>query len=720
MPNVSGETARGLEKICERDLQKDDRPVPASKKRRIGDACSARRIAPSFTAINIADHDHSDAIFPVDEAPASDDERRVERQELTQPDTSHGASNVSASDTKTHSGITRQEILQKARSAVYPRLRSTKAKAAKIFSSPWTIPYLKTCEQSDTASGSTADESDFQRVTRGTTESTPENPSSQTNEGFSVCNYAPRSSQETPLQQILAISTTSTTDVVKMDRSSMDNDDPQPTACSADFSDATSGNVELKNPPHCLGPDGDDVGRVDEIGPSLEDYIRGPCIEDMDGCIETYSAEADSVSPALMDEPDGHPHKDPSFWSHYDEDPDWEGTADIVLEDNRSITKPPESLERHVEFCNAEQNFNCLNYGGNMLTHSLDESMIYPGKHAEDAPDDPLHGPRDEQGVTSDKFADELHTDIEEMEGGILMDAKELEDELLMGVDEFDEDSIGSEELESIFFLPQRPDVSEESLEESPHPPSTQTELNDGISDADLMNLAEILPEATGDQPYSKIDKISEENGQVNEGMAMDLVHSGNSQPKPRTCFSSSYPAQALEQRTNTYHDCASPLGSPLGRSSIPSPVPVRGPVVPGISAHPCLRTYFRIFEALQEGTKAHHDNYPVIIELYARVANSQREADCSRQHFQFKDLFHERPPFVNGTQSAWEGKGFKGLWEEDTAGFLDDQKRDRMARVVGKIERRPEDSVGWRINVLSIWEATWEDIEWARGIVRS
>ena len=120
----------------------------------------------------------------------------------------------------------------------------------------------------------------------------------------------------------------------------------------------------------------------------------------------------------------------------------------------------------------------------------------------------------------------------------------------------------------------------------------------------------------------------------------------------------------------------------------------------------------FRIGEALNAAALAERTNIDLLFELYARVTYSNREG--VEQHFQFADLFHsDKPPYLNGTYIGWKGCP---LGELDTGVFLT-SPAGKIARCVGKIKRNGP-ATKWKIIILSIWQADWEDIGYVRGIV--
>lgn len=147
----------------------------------------------------------------------------------------------------------------------------------------------------------------------------------------------------------------------------------------------------------------------------------------------------------------------------------------------------------------------------------------------------------------------------------------------------------------------------------------------------------------------------------------------------------------------------------PIVRPPFPAQVRDRSPII-GLSADMQLRTCFRIGEALNAGSSALRNNKTVMIELYARVTSSWREENGVKQHFVFADLFHKHPPFLEGSYDLWKSVE---LWDYDSGRFLG--STDKMCRCIGKLKK---DGQKWMFTALNVWEASWEDIEFARGIV--
>ncbi|KFY70869.1 hypothetical protein V499_08929 [Pseudogymnoascus sp. VKM F-103] len=87
---------------------------------------------------------------------------------------------------------------------------------------------------------------------------------------------------------------------------------------------------------------------------------------------------------------------------------------------------------------------------------------------------------------------------------------------------------------------------------------------------------------------------------------------------------------------------------TPFARSPFPEKVS-NCSVIPGLTTCTILRTCFRIGECIRAGSFCNRLNQDAIIELFCRVTFSSREDGTHKQIFQFADVFHNSPPFVNG-----------------------------------------------------------------------
>jgi hypothetical protein len=119
------------------------------------------------------------------------------------------------------------------------------------------------------------------------------------------------------------------------------------------------------------------------------------------------------------------------------------------------------------------------------------------------------------------------------------------------------------------------------------------------------------------------------------------------------------------------------------------------------------LRTCFRLGEALNAGCHGTRYNEKIILELYARVTESWRDGlPWQKQHFLSRDLYHDKPPHLLAFYRHWSQSQ---LWAADSEVFLHAAKGQGIkARVIGMMKR---DGMQWKLQILSIWEASWEDI---------
>ncbi|KAI7114412.1 hypothetical protein KC324_g19280 [Hortaea werneckii] len=155
----------------------------------------------------------------------------------------------------------------------------------------------------------------------------------------------------------------------------------------------------------------------------------------------------------------------------------------------------------------------------------------------------------------------------------------------------------------------------------------------------------------------------------------------------------------------------------PVIRSPFPSAIRDRSPIW-GASNTTVLRTCFRIGEALNVGCQSMRNNRPVLLELYARVVDSWHEGaergKGRKQNFVLHDLYHDKPPYVDGSFLLC---GQSKVWDLDTSRFLTERDGGIMCRAIGQMKKAGGGRGKWYINLLSIWEATWDDVHAVAGI---
>lgn len=200
------------------------------------------------------------------------------------------------------------------------------------------------------------------------------------------------------------------------------------------------------------------------------------------------------------------------------------------------------------------------------------------------------------------------------------------------------------------------------------------------------------------------------------------------------------------DSRPSNEHAATQPLSpSPFMRPSFPKPVIPNSPIsnlIPSTRILTCFRTaeYIRTISS-PTATSG------LLIELYALVTSSTRLG--SNQCFTFADpFFPHRPPHLQGTYTTWQGIG---LYEHDTQPFLQaTTERGELCRAIvrpkrlarsyqasvtsspvarkvagegespggGGGEASRASPLGAEVEVLNIWKAGWDDVEYVRGIV--
>lgn len=151
----------------------------------------------------------------------------------------------------------------------------------------------------------------------------------------------------------------------------------------------------------------------------------------------------------------------------------------------------------------------------------------------------------------------------------------------------------------------------------------------------------------------------------------------------------------------------------PFARPNFPELIRDRSPIV-GLSPQTFLRVCFRIGEMIMEGARRNALGENALIELFARVTHSSREPGTTRQHFQFADLWHDRPPFPSGVLANYKTPD---LLRCESKVFIGEGEA-KMARVFGKLRRDGRSSTGWVMDVVSIRMTDWEEIRWTKRIV--
>ncbi|KAF7911737.1 uncharacterized protein EAE98_011852 [Botrytis deweyae] len=151
---------------------------------------------------------------------------------------------------------------------------------------------------------------------------------------------------------------------------------------------------------------------------------------------------------------------------------------------------------------------------------------------------------------------------------------------------------------------------------------------------------------------------------------------------------------------------------TPFARPKFPQIVQDRCPIN-GLSSQTILRVCFRIGEMLKEGGRCNALGQDAIIELFARVNFSSREPGTTKQHFQFADLFHDRPPFAKGILANFKTTG---LAESESRTFIESSE-SLMARCLGRVKKDVKNG-SWLLHIINVRVTDWEEIRWTKRIV--
>ncbi len=151
----------------------------------------------------------------------------------------------------------------------------------------------------------------------------------------------------------------------------------------------------------------------------------------------------------------------------------------------------------------------------------------------------------------------------------------------------------------------------------------------------------------------------------------------------------------------------------PFARPDFPILARDRSPVT-GLSVQTFLRVCFRIGEMFKEGARCEAVKQDAVIELFARVTSSSREAGTNKQHFQFADLWHDRPPFPNGILFNYRTSG---LAESESKALLGADE-GTLARCLGRLKRDSKSEPGWMLHIANIRMTDWEEIKWTKRIL--
>jgi hypothetical protein len=150
-----------------------------------------------------------------------------------------------------------------------------------------------------------------------------------------------------------------------------------------------------------------------------------------------------------------------------------------------------------------------------------------------------------------------------------------------------------------------------------------------------------------------------------------------------------------------------------FARPNFPDRVLDRSPII-GISNKTALRTCFRIGEALRVGKINDGLGQETVIELFARVGVSTREARKTKQRFHFVDLFHDHPPYLDGVLDNYK---VSALQDTESRLLQGDADPSRIIRCLGWLKRVVDGKPGWIFHIINIRPTDWEEVRWTKKI---
>ncbi|KAH6713859.1 hypothetical protein BKA61DRAFT_51695 [Leptodontidium sp. MPI-SDFR-AT-0119] len=213
-----------------------------------------------------------------------------------------------------------------------------------------------------------------------------------------------------------------------------------------------------------------------------------------------------------------------------------------------------------------------------------------------------------------------------------------------------------------------------------------------------------IVPDSISDQEHNNPDKT-----------AKSAIPLGPQRQRKRSTYpkipAATQSPTSQEIVLDDSHDYE-PL-QPFARPDFPSLVLDRCPIL-GVTADSFLRVCFRVGELFREGARCNALKQDAVIELFARITFSSREPGTTKQHFQFADLWHDRPPFPNGILANYKTSG---LAESESRAFIGAEEH-MMARCIGRLKKDTKNANGWFIEIINIRPTDWEEVKWTKRIV--
>lgn len=183
------------------------------------------------------------------------------------------------------------------------------------------------------------------------------------------------------------------------------------------------------------------------------------------------------------------------------------------------------------------------------------------------------------------------------------------------------------------------------------------------------------------------------------------------------------FPTTASEDMFANLHTMIGTLTStaddhvrPVQRTPFPeSLITIAPPAVVGLSSG-CIRTCFRIGEAINCAGQMHSSGGTAMIELFARVlkvtCTSEHPYDQRTSVMHLRDMYHDRPPHLEAYYRPTSSLQRRDLARLST---FDQTESGKLCRCVGYMVRG--EGHRWILTAFSVWEASSADVEFVAAI---
>lgn len=240
--------------------------------------------------------------------------------------------------------------------------------------------------------------------------------------------------------------------------------------------------------------------------------------------------------------------------------------------------------------------------------------------------------------------------------------------------------------------------VMDALFEQTDAPTDTPDMNQDSTSEDDKKSRRQNPPDHGSDQ--TDLGDVAAEPDLLDEDVDWDLVTASISE-------SALTPAVLCDAEPVRPAATLSPKSTPIVRPPFPASIRDRSVVV-GLSTTVSMRTCFRVGELFNTHAKCAREKQDVVLELFARVTYSSRESVARTQHFQMRDLYTDRQPFLSGVFKDWKSGGYI---DDQTKALIGHGGKDKLCRCLCKLVDDMKTATSRSAQILSIRETTWDEV---------